>query len=173
MVTHRLDALIRGLATSRRGILGGTLVVPGWERASHVAAKKRRRTRRPRLNQFGCIDTGDRCDGNSKRCCSGDCAGKKGRRRCRAHDTGGCQPGQSPVTCGGTENAGCLTSRGGIGTCHTTTGNAGYCAVQIEECVACTTDRECAAKFGTSAACVLCPAGCLATGGRACAVISP
>lgn len=174
MDAHRFDELIRTLATSRRSLLGGTLAVPGWLGASAGNAKKRNRNRKrtPRLNQFGCIDVGGRCDGAADRCCSGICAGKKGKKRCRAHDPGGCQAGQSPVTCGGMENIGCLTSRGAPGLCLTTTGKTGYCAVELV-CEECSTDRECEARFGLTAACILCPAQCAATGGRACAVFTP
>ena len=44
------------------------------------------------LNGFGCLDVGQACK-NADECCSGRCRGK-GKKHCKAHDTGGCKAGE-------------------------------------------------------------------------------
>jgi hypothetical protein len=114
----------------------------------------------------GCKNVGKKCK-KKKDCCSGICKGKKGKKRCKAHDSGGCQP--TAGTSG--QNIACTTSTGEMGTCFTTTGNAGYCA-NDGECFPCTRDADCRPYCGTQAACVrsdFCLAGaCFGPSGSSC-----
>ncbi len=97
----RFDALARAPGTTRRHVLGGLLGVGlGGGARSPDAATAERRRRRVRRNAFGCVSAGEFCK-HAGQCCSGVCRGKKGKKRCRAHDTGGCAAGQRDVNCGG------------------------------------------------------------------------
>ena len=116
-----------------------------------------------------CKDVGSRCK-RAKDCCSGVCTGKKGKKRCKGHDSGGCQAGATSAICAGTATT-CTTKSGAPGTCATTTGNAGYCAADTADCFACTKDAECQAFCGPRAACVRCPEEC--TVGTACMGAEP
>ncbi|MGH2618506.1 MAG: hypothetical protein ACRDJC_25020, partial [Thermomicrobiales bacterium] len=134
--------------------------------------RKRKKPKQPRPNAFGCLDVGDSCT-RASQCCSGICEGKKGKRRCRAHDTGGCSAGLTPAAgCGGTADIACTTSRGQPGRCATTTGNAGYCVAEFHSYsdFSCKTDVDCLVVsdgfLGPDAACVLCADG---DGGTLCA----
>jgi hypothetical protein len=176
------DQLTRQLlgAGTRRAIVGRiaalSLAGPLGLLAAHDdadAKKKRKRKQKKRKqkaaapNAFGCIDVGALCQ-NDDQCCSGICAGKQGKKRCRAHDVGDCQAGTAPEACD--ENVPCTTGAGDPGTCGTTTGNAVYCFV-AGGCFACQNDGDCqradGGALGPRAACVTCE-GCMATGGTAC-----
>jgi hypothetical protein len=157
MDAHRFDALARALApgATRRHVLGGLLGVGlggGAARPPDAATAEKRR-RRVRRNAFGCVNVGGFCK-NAGQCCSGVCRGKKGRKRCRAHDTGGCAAGQRDVNCGG-QDVPCTSAAGHAGVCETTTGNAPYCASGLW-IVPCATDRECRRYCGPRAACLRC-----------------
>ena len=171
MDQHRFDTLTRSVSDvlSRRRLLRGltgTGFGLGVARLPGVAAKKKRKKQKAKPNAFGCLDVGATCK-TSEQCCSGICAGKKGKRRCRAHDTGACGVGQSIGFCGG-ENAGCAIGDGNpTGVCGTTTGNAGFC-VGGGDCFPCTEDVECKPFCGPGAACVRCER-CAETGGAMCA----
>lgn len=137
------DGLTRSLAQSRRSLLGAALAATtGWLVTNPAEAKKKRKPRKkPRKavpNEFGCLNVGKSCN-NADQCCSGMCEGKKGKKTCKAHDTGNC-------TAGGTVVA-CTTSAGVPGQCATTTGNGGYCAA-TSYCIACATDADCQATYG-------------------------
>ena len=110
----------------------------------------------------GCKDVGAKCK-KAMHCCSGVCQGKRGSKRCRAHDTGDCPAG--PFTCDG--NVSCTTNTGFVGECLPTTGSAVYCA-STQACANCTTDRDCRATQGANAACVACTDECPETNGRKC-----
>jgi hypothetical protein len=114
----------------------------------------------------GCKNVGKTCR-KSKQCCSGVCKGKKGRKKCKAHDTGGCQAGQSEVRCGGDVNVPCTSANGEEGVCDTTTGNAGYCTVGAG-CFPCTRDADCRDVCGPATACIRCAPECADEGGTAC-----
>src|SRR5262245_47150653 len=102
------DRLTRALAAaaSRRRLLCGFAVfglVAGP--ASDVATAKKRKKKRVKRNAFGCVNVGDFCQ-NANQCCSGICQGKKGKKRCQAHDAGvatetgvECQPGIYDMGC--------------------------------------------------------------------------
>ncbi|MGH2616265.1 MAG: hypothetical protein ACRDJC_13555 [Thermomicrobiales bacterium] len=108
----------------------------------------------------GCKNVGRKCR-RSKQCCSGICKGKKGnlQKRCKAHDSGGCQGGSHPSGCGGS-SVSCTTSAGTPGVCATTTGNAGYCLGSGLVCTTCQKDADCRSFCGEAAACVRCPSDC-------------
>jgi hypothetical protein len=143
-------------AFSRRtlaSVLGlGALGLP-----SLAAGKKRRKNKKIKRNSFGCVNVGNFCK-DPGQCCSGICQGKKGKKRCRAHDTGGCQPA-SLCTFFGAEGIPCTTSSAVPGQCGTTTGNAGYC-VGVGDCFPCAKDADCHDVCGPHAACVQCPEEC-------------
>jgi len=175
MDTLRFDDLARLLGRTsgrRRLVLGlaGSAVGLTAGGSGEVAARKRKR--KVRFNAFGCVDVGRSCT-SADQCCSGICRGKKGKKRCKAHDTGGCRPGIQDTTCGTDANPGtnvpCTTASGNPnGLCGTTTGNAGYC-LQSGECRACARDAECR-EFcqDERAACIRCD-DCPETGGTSCA----
>jgi hypothetical protein len=159
---HRqFDHLIRSLTESRRTFVAGALVAAaGWLGFAAADAKKRKRKKRKKQqpvgtpNAFGCLDVGDRCQ-SAGQCCSGICAGKQGKKRCRAHDTGGCPAGHDVFG----DDVPCETSNGIRGRCGTTTGNAGYC-VGGGDCHPCANDADCRSLCGPNAACVVSPQGC-------------
>jgi len=98
----------------------------------------------------------------SSQCCSGLCKGKN-KMTCRAHDTGGCQPGEG--TCATAVH--CTTSEGLDGLCYTTSGNAGFCG-HTGFCRDCDRDSDCQAEFGPRSACLLDCANC--DGASACVI---
>lgn len=111
---------------------------------------------------LGCKDVGAKCK-KAKQCCCGVCQGKRGSKRCRAHDTGDCPAG--PFTC--ESNVSCTTNTGFVGECLPTRGNAVYCA-STQQCANCAADRDCRGTHGASAACVACTDECPETNGRKC-----
>ncbi|MFM9108149.1 MAG: hypothetical protein ACKOWF_15785 [Chloroflexota bacterium] len=101
-------------------------------------------------------------------CCSGLCKGRK-KMTCRAHDTGGCRPGEGGC---GVERPR-TTSEGYEGNCYTTSGQAGFCAF-TGSCQPCQRDADCQAEFGPRAACILdCPANCPGPVTSACVTAGP
>jgi hypothetical protein len=181
MQSVRFDTLARALSegTPRRPVILGlatALSTIALTRIPLTSAKrgkhhKRRKRKKPLVfNEFGCISVGLHCRGRDDLCCSGICAGKKpkqgkrDRRRCAAHDTGGCTATNRQCAAGS-----CTTSTGRAGGCVTTTGNAPYCADVIQS-APCQKDADCQVRCGPLAACILCPP--IAndpTGGRHCA----
>lgn len=183
MDATRFDALTRGLAApASRRVAGRFLAWLGLTgllartRAVHVAVakgneegkqgKQGKKRKKPKVtrNQFGCVDVGDACANNAQ-CCSNICRGKKGKRTCRAHNTGGsvCEPVELGF-CGAGDDVSAVICNNGIGRCVTTTGNAPYCAgSQPEEScspdiVPCKKDKDCQRFCGADAACIQCPA---------------
>jgi hypothetical protein len=163
---------------SRRIALAFALA--GATGAEAVGARKRRKRKaKPlRFNAYGCINVGDPCRGNDELCCSGLCEGagpRRGKRdtsRCVAHDAATCRA--APVGgigfCGGADPASpvCGSATGVPKDCHTTTGNAGFCASLVACEPACSNDRECQqATANPGAACIRCT-DC--AGGTACAL---
>ncbi len=115
----------------------------------------------------GCKDVNAKCQ-KANDCCSGICKGKKGKKKCKAHDASTCLAGQN--SCGIKEDIACRTTAGVKGSCFTTTGNAPYCGAD-GDCFACTKDADCKAAFGQQAACIDC-ADCPETGNVACVGIN-
>jgi hypothetical protein len=154
MEAQRFDHLARSLAraTVRRRLLFGLALssVAGFVArvADNAEAKKKRKKRKPKNakpNAFGCLDVGDPCKSVAQ-CCSGICEGKRGKRTCRAHDTGTCKQGikgacETPlgeaVLLKCNNDAGCF--------CLQTTAGSNYCAapVRAEHCAVCATDADC------------------------------
>jgi hypothetical protein len=165
----RFDGLSRVLAHSRRGFMGGVVAavaITTW-RAPHAVAKKRQR--KLKKNQFGCVDVGKACRGKAANCCSGICQGKKPKKgkqdtsRCVAHDAGSCQADQN--TCASLA----ITCNGGGGSCFQTTGKGAFCGdVTDSDCRACNKDADCVAEFGVGAACIICAGTCPLTQDRQC-----
>jgi hypothetical protein len=105
------------------------------------AANAKRRKKKVKRNEFGCVDVGRFCN-RAAQCCSGICTS--------GDSDNFCSPGS------GTDVI-CTTNTGG-GWCRTTTGNAGFCNSQ-GKCFPCTKDAECVPVCGAGAACYVC-AGC-------------
>jgi hypothetical protein len=178
MDQSRFDALTRVLSDvfSRRRVLRGVaaaglgLAAARRHEFAHANKKRVSSPKKQKPNAFGCLSVGDACR-RAGQCCSGLCQGKKGRRKCRAHDTGNCLAGEHPGECLGA-NVACITSLGKQGVCATTTGNAAYCTSSFIECFNCKTDADCQAvdggALGPRAACIRC-ADCGEINGTACA----
>src|SRR5687768_14157086 len=94
----RFDSLTRTLTLpgSRRQALAAVLGGLGTLGALTGDGKKKNRGKEPALNALGCVNVGGKCRGKDSLCCSGVCQGKKpkkgkkDRRTCVAHNTGGC-----------------------------------------------------------------------------------
>lgn len=141
-----------------------TIALPGSATAKNRKKKKKKVT----FNDFGCVNVGGICK-NASQCCSGICKGKKGKKKCQAHDAQGCQAGQREEICGGDAvNVPCTSSAGEEDSvCDTTTGNAGYCTFN-GDCFPCSKDADCQEFCGPAAACMICADFCAETGGTAC-----
>lgn len=155
MDAEQFDTLTRSLTDrrSRRGALaaalGGALGVASL--AGTDSGKKKKK--KPKFNEFDCVNVGDFCK-NSSQCCSGLCKGKKGKKRCSAHDSSTCLAGQS--TCVDPVGVPCVSSTGAnTASCEVTTGNAPYCTAD-GDCFACTKDADCVPFCGAQAACIKC-----------------
>lgn len=183
MEARGLDSVARwlGRAGSRRGLLFGVALGPLADfiarPADDVRARKKRKskrkTKRRKPNAYGCLNVGQRCK-KARQCCSGVCRGRKGKRRCAAHDAGVCTVDVDYCAAGqaarcGFSNANC--------TCVVTTGNAAFCGdfsgpPGVFHCQSCSHDTDCEADFGLGAACVVygevCESFCPETGGTAC-----
>jgi hypothetical protein len=141
---------------------------------SNAAAEARnwRRMKTPQRNAFGCLNVGQKCRGKDALGYSGRCGGKKPergrkvRRTCVAHDTGGRAEVQPQKECGGHEGLICTSPSGLEGVCKRATGNAGFCAVS-GDCFPRRKDADCQPLCGLGAACVFCEASCSFTGGTA------
>jgi hypothetical protein len=175
MDSDRFDGLTRSVSTllSRRtlaGVLGlGALAVPTRTEAKKHTHKKKK----PKFNDFGCVNAGNFCQ-NSGQCCSGICQGQKGKKKCQAHDQSTCQSGQQEEGCGpdgGGVTVPCVSSTGDDGICETTTGKAGYCSAD-GQCFDCTKDADCVAFCGPQAACIVC-ADCVVQVGTETACVGP
>lgn len=144
----RRDTLVRSLPQSRRSLLGGLLLAPGWLGISRVDAKKRRhKKRKPKAkpNEFGCLDVGNPCK-SSEQCCSGICEGRK----CRAHGTGTCPQDRVGICLAAAEEVPFLKCNNSASCfCYTTTAGSSFCAEggplfdEGASCADCQTDADC------------------------------
>jgi hypothetical protein len=156
-----------------RGLMGVALGLAALRHSDDADARKKRRKKTPQLNAFGCLNVGQKCRGKDALCCSGKCAGKKpkrgrkDRRTCVAHDTGGCPKGDPSEACGGDVETVCTAATGLEGVCDRTTGNAGFCTVS-GDCFPCRKDADCQPLCGPEAACIRCEETCSGVGGTAC-----
>jgi hypothetical protein len=169
--------VLHGLAGTAVGL--ASLPTPD---TGEARKKRKHKRKKPKLrrNEFGCVNVGGHCLGNSANCCSGICEGQKPKQGkkdssvCVAHDTADiCFPDNDTCVLGGgvlcnldVENCVCLL----------TTGNAGFCGDfsggHDEKCRVCAKDSDCQPEFGPGAACVVfggfCSAACADTGRTAC-----
>ncbi len=187
------DGLTRAMAQSRRTLLGGAVALAsGWIGSADTEARKKGQKRKgkkaPRglvLNQYGCVDVGQPCRGDSSNCCSGVCEGvapRKGKpdqSQCVAHNSSVCRASSDFCSTG----TGAICNATELNrVCTLTTGSAGFCAdftPHMEAgtdasfyCRNCSRDTDCQAEFGPGAACVvyagICSIYCPNTGNRAC-----
>jgi hypothetical protein len=166
-----------------RGIAGAGLGFGALKATDIVDARKKKRKgkkpKRPAFNQYGCLNVGQACRGNSALCCSGICEGKaprKGKRdrsRCVSHHLGTCTPQTNSCQTG--IDVRCAEGNV-LSACTRTTGNAAFCADisngTTSHCRVCSKDADCQGEFGPTAACVVLDGGCTplcpATGSTAC-----
>jgi hypothetical protein len=160
MDAESFDYLTRSVSTllSRRAVTS-VLGIGVFALPSFIAAKKRRHKHKKKIkrNAFGCVNVGNFCK-NDDQCCSGICQGKKGKKKCQAHDSSTCQAGTHEEECDlphGT-NVPCVSSTGDSGLCDTTTGRGAYCEAD-GGCFDCKKDADCVPFCGPQAACILCP----------------
>ena len=175
MDSDRFDGLTRSFSTllSRRFLVGalalGVLALPGSAEAKKH--KHKRKNKKVRRNEFGCVNVGGFCK-SADQCCSGICEGKKDKKKCQAHDTGGCTLERN--LCFDSVTPLCAPE----GFCVVTTGNAPFCAKSEGGpdafCQPCGRDLDCEELgFGAGAACVvlrtegLCVNGCEGINGSA------
>ena len=204
MDDNHFDDIIRFLTTlsSRRDLLRGATGAGLWLGSSRLPdvaeaknthhgkknGKKRKKQFVPPplpVNEFGCLDVGQPCRGDSSHCCSGICGGvaPKGGRPDNsafvAHDVASCTPEKNFCLAVNAVDSLCnlpsLTA-----SCFLTTGSAGFCAEgtgfnPAVNCRVCSTDKECESfGFVAGSACVIiqgspgCADVCAATQGRGC-----
>jgi hypothetical protein len=144
-----------------RGLVGAGLGL-GFARVPDLSAAKKRKRKKKKAktgtpNEFGCIEVGDFCTSEDQ-CCSGICAGKKGRKTCRAHDVGTCAQGAEGIctASGGPALQRCNNEE--FCFCFQTTAGSNYCATppsaMPEQCAECQTDADCEARgYPAGAAC--------------------
>jgi hypothetical protein len=116
------------------------------------------------FSQYGCIEVGQPCRGDSTNCCSGICEGaaptaeQPDQSRCIAHDTGTCKqaaeglctaPDIGLATCNNRSDSGCFRTTAGSNYCGELFGGPG-----ISQCVSCQRDAVClAAGLPPASAC--------------------
>ena len=153
--------VLRGLTATGLGL--GLPVVPAIADAREKRRKKPKRTKRPKRakpNQYGCLEVGDPCR-RRQQCCSGICAGKRGKKRCRAHGAARC-PQKTPGACTAKYNdipslkcdARCF--------CYRTTAGSNFCSQGVyndkRNCAVCRRDADCVALgFPPGSACAPIP----------------
>lgn len=159
-----------------RGLAGVGLGVGALTLSATANAKKhrKRKKRNPKAtpNSFGCLEVDDPCK-SAEQCCSGVCEGKKGKRTCRAHGAGTCQP--QPGVCTNPDPGVGTCNNNSFCYCHRTTANSIYCAGQEHtECADCRKDADCVALgYPPESACIPYSAGICAgacASGMACVV---
>jgi hypothetical protein len=147
---NRFEAVTRSLTSvpSRRDLLRGLVSVGlglGAVRITSVVdAKKKRKKRKPKKpkpNEFGCLEVGDPCQ-TEEQCCSGICDGKKGKRKCRAHDTETCEQDRPGYCEAG--NPYLALCHGGDANCFRTTAGSKVCSHNLL-CADCRRDADCEA----------------------------
>jgi hypothetical protein len=147
--------VLRGLVATGFGL--GLAVFPQLSEAKPKRRKKKRKRPTPaKPNQYGCLEVNDPCRQHTQ-CCSGVCTGQPGKKRCRAHNTGGCTAQFDGCS-------GLLVGCGTQGYCVRTTGKASFCGGAPADCAVCRRDADCEATYGAGAACVAC-ANCIEQAG--------
>lgn len=154
----RFDILTRSLnhrATRRAvsGVIGGGLTGFLARSGPNDAAAGKKRKKKLKRNEFGCVNVGGKCRGNSANCCSSICQGKKPKKgnkdksTCVAHDTNGCTAQTSFCNTGSLETSNCKLGDPQAA-CINTTGGAPFCgnvAVTPANCAGCRRDADCEA----------------------------
>jgi hypothetical protein len=140
-----------------RGLIGLGMAALPRIAAGHRKHKHRNGSKKARPNEFGCLSVGAPCRG-ADQCCSGVCDGKKGQRRCRAHDTGVCDQ-QADGICTAVNPRLTACDPSGMCACFTTTAGSNFRAnnfVPAERaCVDCRKDADCEALgFPAGSACI-------------------
>jgi hypothetical protein len=145
-------------ALTRRGLVTALGLGSAWIPGLTGAKKKGKNKKRTKIkrNEFGCVNVGNVCKKDAQ-CCSGICKGRKGNKKCKAHDTGGCQPSDD-ICLTGLEGD-CTTGTDEAGACVKTTGKAGYCFSR-GDCFPCRKDADCVPLCGPQAACIVCVDDC-------------
>lgn len=173
--------VLRGLVSAGIGV-GSLRLAADTEAGKKSKRKKKNGKKKPKalvFNQYGCVDVGQACRGDSSNCCSGICEGvvprkgKQDRSRCAPHNTGVCTPETNSCDVGVDVPCGPSNIRG---VCAATTGKAAFCADisagTTTHCRVCSKDTDCQGEFGAGAACVVlggaCTPLCIATGRTAC-----
>jgi hypothetical protein len=155
MNSRYFDGLICSLVASRRALFPGMLAMAaGWVGVSTGEAKKKHKhkAKKANPNEFGCISVGKTCK-NAEQCCSGACEGKKGKKRCRAHDTGTCDQNVDGI-CEADDLA--QTLCGDTCACIRTTAGSNVCfdPGAGSDCADCQKDADCQALgFPAGSAC--------------------
>jgi hypothetical protein len=147
---HRITVLRHALIgmPSRRDILRGLTGVGlglGFPRLPEPSAAKRKskkKKKKSKPNAFGCLSVGAICK-NADQCCSGICEGKKGKRKCRAHDTGTCAQDVAGVCQSGTPINTACNNRADCH-CFRSTAGSNVCSTGIA-CADCQRDADCIA----------------------------
>jgi len=124
--------------------------------------KKRKQNSRLGFNQYGCVEVGQPCKGDSALCCSGICQGaapKKGKpdtSLCVAHGTGTCDQAQ-PGLCEAANPGQTVCNNSPTCTCLRTTAGSQFCgenSFPVSGCAACQRDKDCEALgFAPGSAC--------------------
>jgi hypothetical protein len=114
------------------------------------------------FNEYGCIEVGQPCRGDSALCCSGICegaapaAGQPDESRCVAHDMGTCQQG-GPGVCTSDAPQNLTCNNNARCRCISTTAGSNVCAALRplpEMCATCQRDADCIALgFPAGSAC--------------------
>jgi hypothetical protein len=161
---ERFDAWAKALLVgraSRRGAL--RLLVEGGAGTALLISMETSGIPRGALAQIDCRPVGQSCR-RGRRCCSGRCSRRRGRKRkrCRA------VPGQGTCTIRDNVCAGVEVGCNGDPTCacYVTTAGTSFCAEDGTACQEggiCTTNAICEAVLGPGSVCVRPPACC---GGR-------
>jgi hypothetical protein len=178
------DALMRSLFSmpSRRhllhGLAGAGLGLGVSRFPAGVEGKKRkpkkRKPRKAKPNEFGCLSVGQTCK-SGEQCCSGICDGKKGKKTCRAHDTGNCEQG-GPQICTSGPPQSLTCNNEAYCRCFGTTAGSIVCSRfdQMQSCADCQQDADCIALgFPPGSACApvsVGPCGGQCESGMACVI---
>lgn len=146
-IPSRRDVL-RGLAAAGLGLRVLLLQEPA---AANRKRKRKNKKKKAKPNAFGCLSVNKICK-NAEQCCSGICDGKKGKRKCRAHDTGTCRQHVAGVCQTGTPFGPTCNNRADCH-CFRSTAGSNVCSLGAP-CADCQTDADCLAlKFPPGTAC--------------------
>lgn len=145
--------VLRGIAATGIGLV--SVAVPASAGAKPKQQRKRRKPgQRPaKPNRYGCRKVDDSCR-RHRQCCSGVCAGKRGRKRCRRHGAGTCSQTR-PALCEAASQLTTLCNNSSNCACVRTTSGSAYCGSLVtSSCVPCKRDADCVKQgFHRGSAC--------------------